>query len=183
MMQRNVDILDYLPPVIADTTEFQNIANAENPTINNLWAAHDTVMDNQFISTLNENGCKRWEKILNIIPMGTDTLEDRRFRILAYINADIPYTYRQLESMIENLCGADGYKMVLKNNEYKLIVRIAISVSKQFSEVQKLLKRVVPANLLIDLELLYNQYKNYEGKTHGELAVYTHQQLREEVIS
>lgn len=180
---RQVDISNYLPKVISDTSEFQSISASENQQINNLWASHEDVFNNQFINSLDETGCLRWENILNITPMGTDSLEDRRFRIAAYINADIPYTYRQLENMIENLCGSNGYTMELNNNDYKLIVRIAISVSKQFSEVEKLLKRVVPANILIDLELLYNQYKNYKSKTYGQLSAYKHKQLREDVIN
>ena len=180
---RQVDISNYLPKVISDTSEFQSISASENPQINNLWASHEDVFNNQYITSLDEAGCSRWENILNITALGTDTLDDRRFRILAYVNADIPYTYKQLENMIENLCGSNGYTMELNNNDYKLIVRIAISVSKQFSEVEKLLKRVVPANILIDLELLYNQYKNYKTKTYGQLSAYKHKQLREDVIN
>lgn len=179
---RQADILDYLPKVVAETAEFKSIAASENPQINQMWAAHQKVANNQFVNSLDETGCSRWEKILNITPMGTDTLDDRRFRIAAYINADIPYTYRRLENMIETLCGENCYTMELQPNEYKLIIRIALAVSKQFSEVEKLLKRVVPANILIDLELLYNQYKNYKTKTYGQLSVYKHKQLREDVI-
>lgn len=179
---REVDILDYLPKVIADTNEFKSIATSENPQLNQLWEAHQKVFDNQFINSLDETGCNRWEKILNITPMGTDTLDDRRFRIAAYINADIPYTYTQLENMIETLCGKNGYTMELEANKYKLIIRIALSVSKQFSEVEKLLKHVVPANIFIDLALLYNQYKIFTNKTHAQMSVFTHKQLREEVL-
>lgn len=181
-MQRETDILNYLPPLIAKTDEFEAIGAAENEQINNLWATHKEIFDNQFISTLDENGCNRWEKILNITPMGTDTIEDRRFRIAARINADIPYTYKQLENMIASLCDND-YTMQLQNADYKLIVRIALSAQRQYSEVEKLLKRVLPANLLVDLSLLYNQYQALTSKTHAQLNAYTHEQLRSEVIS
>ena len=46
-----------------------------------------------------------------------------------------------------------------------------------------MLNRVVPANMVIDLDLLYNQHSDFDGLTHEELSVYTHQQLRDEVIS
>ena len=38
-------------------------------------------------------------------------------------------------------------------------------------------------NMVIDLDLLYNQHSDFDGLTHEELSVYTHQQLRDEVIS
>lgn len=182
-MSRQVNVLDYLPPVVAETDEFKAIAQAENPELNNLWAEHETVLDDQFIATMDEQSCSRWEKMLNITPLGTDTLADRRFRILAYINADIPYTYKQLEIMLSNLCGADGYTMQLQNALYKLVVRVALSASKQYSEVEKLLKRTVPANMLIDLALLYNQHQTLADFTHQQLSAFTHQQLREEDLT
>ena len=181
-MQREVNLLDYLLPLIAQTDEFAAIGAAENEQVNDLWTAHKNVYNNQFIATLDENGCERWEKILEITPMGTDTLEDRRFRIAARINADIPYTYKQLQNMLASLCN-DDYTMELQNEDYKLIVRVALSARKQYAEIEKLLKRVVPANILIDFSLLYNQYQDLKPKTHAQLSAYTHKQLREEEIS
>ena len=181
-MQREVNLLDYLLPLIAQTDEFAAIGAAENEQINDLWTAHKNVYNNQFIATLDETGCQRWEKILEITPMGTDTIEDRRFRIAARINADIPYTYKQLQNMLASLCD-DDYTMELQNEDYKLIVRVALSAQRQYSEVEKLLKRVLPANLVLDLSLLYNQYQALTSKTHAQLNAYTHQQLRTEVIS
>ena len=180
--RENIDIKDYWPLVIKRILEFEKIADAENPEINNLWAAHKDVLDNQFIKTLTEEGCKRWENILNIVPMGTDTLDDRRFRILARINADLPFTFRQLENMLYALCG-DDYTCELINNDYKLVVRLALGVRRQYDEVSSLLKKVVPANLLIDLDLLWNQYLLLEPFIHEDLEPYTHEELREENLT
>lgn len=181
MERENIDIKDYWPLVIKRILEFEKIADAENPEINNLWAAHKDVLNNQFIKTLTEEGCKRWEDILNIVPMGTDTLEDRRFRILARINADLPFTFKQLENMLYALCG-DDYTCELINSDYKLVIRLALSIKRQYDEVSSLLKKVVPANLLIDLDLLWNQYLLLEPFIHEDLEEYTQQQLREDEL-
>ena len=182
MERENIDLKDYWPLVTKKILEFEKIADAENPEINNLWAAHKDVLDNQFIKTLTEEGCKRWESILNIVPMGTDTLDDRRFRILARINADLPFTFKQLENMLYALCG-DDYTCELINNDYKLVVRLALGVRRQYDEVSSLLKKVVPANLLIDLDLLWNQYLLLEPFIHEDLEPYTHEELREENLT
>lgn len=179
--RENIDIKDYWPLVIKRILEFEKIADAENPEINNLWAAHKNVLDNQFIKTLTEEGCKRWENILSILPMGTDTLDDRRFRILTRINAELPFSFRQLENMLYTLCG-DDYTCELINSDYKLVVRLALNIRKQYNEVDNLLKKVVPANLIVDLSLLWNQYLILEPFTYGDLEEYTHQQLREDKL-
>lgn len=63
-----------------------------------------------------------------------------------------------------------------------LTVRVALTSRNVLSDVAKLLDRVVPSNLLIDLSLLYNKNNQLSKFTHEELKKYTHIQLREEVF-
>ena len=60
---------------------------------------------------------------------------------------------------------------------------MAVAVKQNYDDVAALLERVAPANLVVDLSLLYNQYQYLAGFSHGILAGYTHEQLRNEVIS
>ena len=105
----------------------------------------------------------------------TDDLDFRRFRILSKLNEQLPYSFKTLELQLQTLCGEDGYKMMLRNENYTLIVRIGLTVKNQFDEVNNTLRRYVPANIVIDLSLLYNTYK--------ELERYTYLDLREEVLT
>ena len=52
-----------------------------------------------------------------------------------------------------------------------------------FDEVDKLVRRMAPANLIITVELRYNQHLTLAKFTHAQLSQYTHKELREEVIS
>jgi len=70
----------------------------------------------------------------------------------------------------------------LDANNYVLTVRVALTSKNVLSDVAKLLDRVVPRNLLIDLSLLYNKNNQLSKFTHEELKKYTHIQLREEVF-
>lgn len=179
MNRDNIDILDYLPDIIKDVTEYQEIANAENPTINPLWENHRKTFNNQFINTLDEQGCARWEKMLDITPKGTATIEDRRLAILARINASLPYTYRQLENFLRNIC-ADDYTMTLDNANYTLTVLLSLSRQNQFDEVSNLLAKVIPANLICNVGLKYNQYKIIKPYRYRLLVNYTCHEIRVE---
>ena len=79
-------LIDYLPYVIRDYAEFQGIMGSEQPEVEKAWNTTDDLLDNQFIPTAGNMGLSRWEKILGITPKGTDSLEDRRFRILTRIS-------------------------------------------------------------------------------------------------
>ena len=99
-------LIDYLPYVIRDYAEFQGIMGSEQPEIEKAWNTTDDLLDNQFIPTAGNMGLSRREKILGITPKGTDSLEDRRFRILTRINEELPYTLPQLRNILETLCGS-----------------------------------------------------------------------------
>lgn len=176
-MPRIVDVLDYLPKVVRTIKEFEVLGDTENPEINNLWLDNQIVLNNQFINTLDEQGCVRWEKMLDITPKGTATIEDRRLAILARINASLPYTYRQLENFLRNIC-ADDYTMTLDHTNYTLTVILSLSRQNQFDEVSNLLTRVIPANLTCNVSLKYNQYKIIKPYKYSLLINYTCHEIR-----
>lgn len=171
------DILKYLPPVIGDTYEFKEIAKAENPELNLLWDSTNRVLAEWFLDTMSEYGISRTEKMLGIKPFDTDTLEDRRFRLKARYNHETPYTYRSLRKMLDNLCGGN-YKLSLK--DFVLDVKIGLSARKQFTEIIKLLEKVVPVNIVINASVLYNTHEVLSNFTHEQLSKETHEQLRSE---
>ncbi|HEX2927702.1 MAG TPA: putative phage tail protein [Ruminiclostridium sp.] len=181
-MDREIDVLSYIPDFLQDFREFRELADSENPEILALWGAMEDVLKDQFVNDATENGVKRWESILKITPKGTDSLEVRKFRILTRLNEKLPYTYRLLELQLSTLCGKSGYFLELRNNEYKLKVRVALTAKGMLAEVENLLKRIVPANMEIDLSLLYNQNLALNGLTHAKLSKFTHEQLRSEVF-
>ena len=182
-MLKNVDISIYQPLIIKDYREFKEIAEIENTILTDCWSSSNNVFLDQFIETLTDNGCKRWEKILNIQPKGTDTLEVRRFRIKSRINEDLPYTYNALVNVLNSLCGEGQYTINLYNNEYRLKILIELTAKKLFDEVESTVKRMIPANLILEVDLRYNQHKTLAKYTHKQLSKYTHKELREDVLN
>ena len=182
-MLRDVNIRRYQPDTIKDYQEIKAIAQSENPDLTACWSASNSVFLDQFVDSLTENGCKRWEKILKLTPMATDTLEERRFRIKTRLNEDLPYTYRMLTQMLNALCGEGNYQLTLYHEEYRLVLLLELSVKKIFHEAEEMVKRVIPANLLLEVELRYNQHLTVANLTHEGLKVYTHQMIREENIN
>ena len=174
-----MEIKSYLPGVVKDIKEFKALAETEEYEFGILRSGVQTVWNNQFLSSLHEEGCKRWEKILGIKPMDTDTVEERRFKILAKVNESLPYTYRTIEDRIKQLCGDGNYSLVMDKPNYKLIVRVGLTAKKNTQAIIDMLDRITPCNLIIDVSLLYNQYINYAYITYEQMASYTHAQLRE----
>lgn len=172
---------DYLPGIVSGLREFIEIGKAVNPEWELVWAEIEKAMQDQFIESLTENGCSRWEKILKTKVKETNILEDRRFRILAKVNKQLPYSWRSFKKQLENLCGKDGYKVETRP-EYTLFVRVALTAKENYTDVVQLVDEVVPANLIIDISLLYNQHSTLAKFTHGQLNKWMHREIREEVL-
>lgn len=173
---------DYLPSILLKTYEFPLLCDTEQPEIDRLRDAADAVLDAQFISTAGETAIARYEKIFGITPMDTDTLDERRFKVLAKINAQLPFSVRRLRQQLETLCGADGYKLELDGDRYTLTVKVALTAKRNQQAVEELLVDIVPANMVCTTSLLYNQHADLTRFTHAQLALLTHFAIREEVL-
>ena len=53
----------------------------------------------------------------------------------------------------------------------------------QKNAVLKLMSRVLPANMLYSVEIMYNEYSLFKTMQYGELKNYTYSQLRENNFS
>ncbi len=154
MESRIVEIENYWAAVVRKTDEFQQIALAENPEFNKLGECIRRILQDSFIHDATDYGVRRWETMLNIVPERTDTIEDRKIRILTQLNIQLPYTWRILQQMIASFVGDGNYEMSYINDYSKLNIRIKVNSNNQYLTVLNLLKNVVPQNVVIDLKRL-----------------------------
>ena len=173
---------DYLPPILLKTYEFPLLCETEQPEIDRLHDAADAVLDAQFISTAGDSAIARYEKIFGITPMDTDTLAERRFKVLTRINTQLPFSVRRLRQQLATLCGADGYRMEIDGDRYTLTVKVALTAKRNQQAVEELLADSVSANMICTTSLLYNQHADLTRFTHAQLALLTHFEIREEVL-
>src|SRR5690606_21275236 len=141
-------LINYLPEVLRNFREFQKIFEAEEPEFENLQDELLKVLKDFFVEDTTERGVRRWEKILKITPKATDSLEDRKFKIITYITRNLPFTLRTLEQMLETLCGKNNYEIELRHNDYEIEVRINLTNNNNIIDVLSLLEIVIPANLI-----------------------------------
>lgn len=172
----------YYPDILKEVREFQALAISENPEMQLVYNAIEDVLDEQFISTSKNYGVARLEKIVGITSKATDTLEERRFRLLAKFNEDVPYTVPKLNELLTTLCGTDGYALEINNGAFSLKVKVALTSKKNKEAVSELLERVTPMNMLLNVELMYNQWHMVTGITWGSASGTTWNELREEAL-
>ena len=150
-MTREIKLCSYLPEVIRNVREYQVLCNVQSPPVNAMWKALEVVFDNGFLESLTEYGCKRWEKILQLTPDKSESLETRCKNIWIRLNENLPYTFRRLVMLMDSICGKNGYTMTLYHNDYFLDVSIQLTEQNLEShivkQVMEMFERVLPANI------------------------------------
>lgn len=176
-------LINYLPHFMQAYHEMQTIMETEQVEINRLWVEVENAMADQSILEATENGVKRWESMLGISPKDTDTLDERKFRILAKLNQELPYTLPKLEQALTNLCGIGNYSIKVNSADYHVEVTLALSNRNDHEEVVNILEKMVPANMTQTVQLMYNRHDILSKFTYAEMTAYTHEQLRSEVFT
>lgn len=179
-MRRN--LIDYAPPILREFEEYKALMAAEQKQIDELWSIAHAILDEALVDQATGEGLKRWEKILGITCLDTDEVKVRRLRIQAKILEDVPYTEPVLRNILTGLCGEGNYSMDIKYDEYKVAIKVALVSKKLKDEVVAMAERVIPANMILDIDLMYNTYGILRGYTHKQLRQFTHSQLRNEVL-
>lgn len=179
---REIDLTGYLPDPLTDVREMRAIMEAETPTVRAIWQACEDCMNDQFITEATENGIARREEMLHITPQATDTLEDRRLRVLSRYNENIPYTRRSLAGILESLCGPNGYELHITTATFTVVAKVALAAKKQETIIAETLERILPYNMVFSVELLYNTWAKVRGYTWGALAPLTWKEIKEEVL-
>ena len=181
-MIRNIRPLDYLPPVMSEVLEIQEIYKGVTPELELVYEIGDKVLNENFVNYAEDFGLERMEKMLGIKIDYDDTLENRRMRILAALNGDTPYTFERVLNKLIVLCGDGNVNMEYAKEIYTLRVLIKLRAKKQFETVKKILIEMLPCNISLICMLAYNTHRTLHKYTHSELKQYTQRQLREEIL-
>ncbi len=146
-MKMNRKLIDYLPPMLREVMEYMAITGAQQPEIEDAWDALNLVMNNQFIDTATEDGVAVWESELNITPLTTDTLDERKDRIKTFWIYGVVYTYNWLVEWLKSSCG-DKRTLPPTVSDYTL--RVALPISVDYIGLLESMRRYISANILID---------------------------------
>ena len=147
--RNDIDISQFLPPVSRDSRDMQEIMRVENPEFILLWEIMADLLDNQFIPSMGELGLSHWEWILEVLPQDTDTIEDRRNRILRLLAGTRPYTVEKLQEMLDATFGNGAVGVDLDENLYEIWFVLSKEMRERSGEVISYAEPIVPKNLLL----------------------------------
>jgi hypothetical protein len=146
---RDVDLVSYLPPFMADYKEIRETLKAEDPEFRLIWDASQSVLYNEFIMTADEYGISRYEKMLDLYPAKEDTLESRRAKVLIRWTASLPYTDRMFLEKLIAICGENNFVLTKQYDRYRIEVEVSLDLFGQLEELEKVVGIMIPCNMVI----------------------------------
>lgn len=145
-LEEEADYLAYLPPVLQNIREFQELAKAVNPEIIALKKAINKVLNEQFIQSA-ENTLQWREKEFNITASSDEMIEFRRERLIERKSRKPPITLRSLRDRLNAYIGTTTVKIELVPGEYAFAISIPAVDGYKFRDIQGLIEKLKPANM------------------------------------
>ena len=145
-VEETADYLGYLPPVIQNVREFQEIAKAVNPEIIALKQAVNKVLNEQFIQSA-EDTLEWREEEFEIVASSDETIEFRRERLIERKSRKPPITLRTLRDRLNSYIGTTQAKVELVPGEYAFTISIPAVDGYKFRDIQQVVNDLKPANM------------------------------------
>lgn len=139
----------YFPRYYEGILETDELIKVENDIWNNLYLLLNKAKNNQFIAYADEDGIYAYEQLFQIVAdPETETLEERRFRLLNRIQTLSYYTMIYLRQKLNSLFGENNYEVKMDYLNYTLYVKSNASNSFIYKESIATINKIKPANIV-----------------------------------
>ena len=160
---------NYLPDTVRELQEFQKLGEIEGAILEETAEAKDELVDNQWILTARRSGLLRLAKMMGFLGAEKMETEELREELLYRWNSRSPYTYFHLQDWLNGCLGEGKYRVNLEQEKYRLQLVLELSVKEKQNFLEKHLRKIVPANLILDVDLNVNTYGDLEVMTYGQM--------------
>jgi len=151
MIERNVDLWQYLPEFLKQFRELDGLFEAERPQFQALEHNRQSLLDNLFIETATNEGLKRFESILGLTPSAGETLEVRRSNVLTNWFSNKVCTLKTLLTRLQILQQNENVQLYWDEDDIHLLhVITRLEQMGQVDRLYEILESMLPANVVYD---------------------------------
>ena len=149
----SADFESYLPENLQGIVEIDALAGTINIEVDKLSALVKSMVDNKSVSTADETGVARWEKMIGVNTPLNSTLQARRDALKAKLMSKPPINLNVLKTIIQAYMGLEvdisvsNFTITVK---YRGESRIA-----DLNPLYVTAYETIPANMLLDISYLY----------------------------
>ena len=138
------------------------------------------ISEDMQIRTMSMEMCRKKEKDLDLKGQDNDTVQEKRFRIRGAENERTPYTLEVLKKRMDEMIGSDRVYITISDST--VYAKIALESKKSVDFIKDILEQIIPLDLLINIELIWNSYEKISSVTHEYLSTKRHIDIKEEPL-
>lgn len=143
-----------MPPIYKGIKETDEVLSIEQKIINTYLSDQDVTYKNTFVLTSNEEGIRRYEDLLEILPdPSVETLDFRKERVINRLCLRYPFTWLYLIwNILNSFLGEGNYSAYINFNEYTLTLKTYVGERNKMNELMITLYKIIPANIIFVAE-------------------------------
>lgn len=159
MQGRVVKMKRYFPRFYDGYVEIDAIIDTEDKAFEEIGVNFRRAINNQFIKLADETGISAYEVLFDVIvDPSTETLEERRDRLLNRVSVIPYYTTIFLRNRLDSLIGAGLYNLIIDYDNYTLYLESAAKNQLYYNEIAVLMSNIKPCNIVfINMPLVSQQ--------------------------
>lgn len=159
MQGRVVKMKRYFPRFYDGYVEIDAIIDTEDKAFEEIGVNFRGAINNQFIKLADETGISAYEVLFDVIAdPSTETLEERRDRLLNRVSVIPYYTTIFLRNRLDSLIGAGLYNLIIDYDNYTLYLESAAKNQLYYNEIAVLMSNIKPCNIVfINMPLVSQQ--------------------------
>lgn len=159
MQGRVVKMKRYFPRFYDGYVEIDAIIDTEDKAFEEIGVNFRRAINNQFIKLADETGISAYEVLFDMIAdPSTETLEERRDRLLNRVSVIPYYTTIFLRNRLDSLVGAGLYNLIIDYDNYTLYLESAAKNQLYYNEIAVLMSNIKPCNIVfINMPLVSQQ--------------------------
>lgn len=159
MQGRVVKMKRYFPRFYDGYVEIDAIIDTEDKAFEEIGVNFRRAINNQFIKLADETGISAYEVLFDVIAdPSTETLEERRDRLLNRVSVIPYYTTIFLRNRLDSLIGAGLYNLIIDYDNYTLYLESAAKNQLYYNEIAVLMSNIKPCNIVfINMPLVLQQ--------------------------
>ena len=157
-------MMGYYPQVIQSIVEFQAIINSEYPEFDTLSDNRERLVSDAYLLTMSQERVEQWEKVFNIRPLESSTIDDRRETIIARIRGQGKLNTSLIKSIVKTFTGAGCNTWIADSTLYIRLYPSRTGKKYQVENIIQEIKMKLPSHLGYDISQAWQYWADVNSK-------------------
>ena len=173
----------YIPDILKPIRDYKALGATVDKETGKLGDEQMLTYNNSFIMSCDDETLTRFEQNVGIVYSVVPSSAIRRANLFILVGKSTPFTWRRFIGLLNQVLNEErnDYKAEKDFNNFRIILSTRTSVTQfQREFVLKFVSNVVPANIIVDYETLFNKWKDVEKYTWNEASVFDWREFSED---